>query len=56
MTEKLKPIAFNHCFHTKDDMVHVENAEGNNVTIIWQDRSFELDCDILVDAIYGIKE
>jgi len=54
--EVITPSQFNHCRHSKSNKVHIEGGEGNDVTIIFQDRSFTVDSDELVDAIYRTVE
>ena len=55
MSEKLKPTIYNHCFHAKGNNVHIENGLENQIVFIFQDKSFSVDADRLVDAIYSVK-
>ena len=54
--EIISPSQFNHCHHSKSNKVHIEGGEGNEVVFIFQDRSFAVDADELVDVIYRAVE
>lgn len=54
---KITPSAYNFCRHKQDNEIHIENSVigDNEIAVMFQDQSFSVDADELVDAINATK-